>query len=136
MNRHASRLLAMARRWLGVDARDRMLDAELESFLQHEMDARIVEGMTPGEARRTALASTGGIQQVKERAGTRGRAPGSTRSGATPDTLLLAGTGAAVRVLIGLYRTSLGYDPHNVMIALINLPENRRHRMGRPRRVL
>ncbi len=38
--------------------------------------------------------------------------------------LLLAGTGAAVRVLIGLYRTSLGYDPHNVMIALINLPEN------------
>ena len=68
MNRHASRLLAMARRWLGVDARDRTLDAELESFLQHEMDARIVEGMTPGEARRTALASIGGIQQVKERA--------------------------------------------------------------------
>ena len=68
MNRHASRLLAMARRWLGVDARDRTLDAELESFLQHEMDARIDEGMTPGEARRTALASIGGIQQVKERA--------------------------------------------------------------------
>jgi predicted permease len=38
--------------------------------------------------------------------------------------LLLAGTGAAVRGLIGLYRTSLGYDPHNVIIALINLPEN------------
>jgi predicted permease len=38
--------------------------------------------------------------------------------------LLLAGTGAAVRVLIGLYRTSLGYDPHNVLIATINLPEN------------
>src|SRR6476661_10178808 len=38
--------------------------------------------------------------------------------------LLLAGTGAAVRVLIGLYRTSLGYDPHNVIIATINLPEN------------
>src|SRR5262249_59591922 len=37
---------------------------------------------------------------------------------------LLAGTGAAVRVLIGLYRTSLGYDPHNVIIASINLPEN------------
>jgi predicted permease len=68
MNRHGSRLLAMARRWLGVDARDRTLDAELESFLQHEMDARINEGMTPGEARRTALASIGGIQQVKERA--------------------------------------------------------------------
>jgi predicted permease len=38
--------------------------------------------------------------------------------------LLLASTGAAVRVLIGLYRTSLGYDPHNVIIASINLPEN------------
>lgn len=68
MNRHASRLLAMARRWLGGDARDRTLDAELESFLQHEIDARIDEGMTAGEARRTALASIGGIQQVKERA--------------------------------------------------------------------
>ncbi len=38
--------------------------------------------------------------------------------------LLLAGTGATVRGLIGLYRTSLGYDPHNVIIARINLPEN------------
>src|SRR3954465_7015612 len=38
--------------------------------------------------------------------------------------LLLAGTGAAVRGLIDLYRTSLGYDPHHVIIASINLPEN------------
>jgi predicted permease len=38
--------------------------------------------------------------------------------------LLLAGTGATVRGLIGLYRTSLGYDPHDVIIAVINLPEN------------
>src|SRR6476469_1372107 len=38
--------------------------------------------------------------------------------------LLLAGTGAAVRVLIGLYWTSLGYDPHDVIVATINLPEN------------
>src|SRR3954447_15703543 len=38
--------------------------------------------------------------------------------------LLLVGTGAAVRVLIGLYRTSLGYDPHDVIIASISLPEN------------
>src|SRR5262245_25034767 len=37
--------------------------------------------------------------------------------------LLLAGTGAAIRVLIGLYRTSLGYDPHHVIIATINLPD-------------
>ena len=38
--------------------------------------------------------------------------------------LLLAGAGAAVRVLIGLYQTSLGYDPHHVIVATINLPEN------------
>jgi hypothetical protein len=38
--------------------------------------------------------------------------------------LLLAGTGATVRGLIGLYRTSLGYDPHDVVVATINLPEN------------
>jgi len=38
--------------------------------------------------------------------------------------LLLVGTGAAVRVLIGLYRTSLGYDPYHVVVATINLPEN------------
>jgi predicted permease len=38
--------------------------------------------------------------------------------------LLLAGTGAAVRGLIGLYQTPLGYDPHNVIVAVINLPEN------------
>lgn len=38
--------------------------------------------------------------------------------------LLLTGTGAAMRGLIRLYRTSLGYDPHHVIIASINLPEN------------
>jgi predicted permease len=38
--------------------------------------------------------------------------------------LLLASTGATVRGLVGLYRTSLGYDPHDVIVATINLPEN------------
>jgi len=38
--------------------------------------------------------------------------------------LLLVGTGAAVKVLIGLYGTSPGYDPHDVIVATINLPEN------------
>jgi predicted permease len=41
----------------------------------------------------------------------------------TLTVLLLAGTGAAVRGLIGLYRTSLGYDPRNVVIARITLPD-------------
>ena len=38
--------------------------------------------------------------------------------------LLLAGTGAAIRALVGLYRTPLGYDPRHVLVALVNLPEN------------
>jgi predicted permease len=91
MNRHALRLLAMVRRWLGDDGGDRTLDAELEAFLQHETDARIDEGMTPGEARRTALASIGGIQQVKER--TR-----DARTGAWLEALWLD-TRYAVRIL-------------------------------------
>ncbi len=66
MNRHASRLAAMVRRWFDRGARDRTLDAELESFLAHDVDARIESGMTPEEARRTALAAIGGIQQTRE----------------------------------------------------------------------
>jgi predicted permease len=58
----------MVRRWFGDGARDRTLDAELESFLEHEIDARVESGMTPGNARRTALAAFGGLQQVKEQA--------------------------------------------------------------------
>ena len=58
----------MVRRWFGGGARDRTLDAELESFLQHEIDARMESGMTPEDARRTALAAFGGVQQVKEQA--------------------------------------------------------------------
>ncbi len=38
--------------------------------------------------------------------------------------LLVVGAGAAVRVLVGLYQTSLGYDPHQVVVATINLPDN------------
>jgi putative ABC transport system permease protein len=66
--KHASRVLAMVRGWFGGGARDRTLDAELESFLEHEIDARVKSGMTPAAARRTALATFGGVQQVKEQA--------------------------------------------------------------------
>ena len=66
--RHASRVLAMVRRWFGGGARDRTLYEELESFLEHEIDARVESGMTPEDARRTAFAGFGGVQQVKEQA--------------------------------------------------------------------
>lgn len=66
--RYASRVLAMVRRWFEGGARDRTLHEELESFLEHEIDARVESGMTPEDARRTAYASFGGVQQVKEQA--------------------------------------------------------------------
>lgn len=80
MKKHASRLLAMMRRWFDRGARDHTLDAELESFLQHDIDARIESGMAPAEARRTALASIGGVQQTREYAR-------DARAGASLDAL-------------------------------------------------
>lgn len=80
MNRHASRLAAMVRRWFGRGARDRTLDAELESFLQHDIDVRAESGMTPAEARRRALAAIGGMQQTREYAR-------DARAGASLDAL-------------------------------------------------
>jgi putative ABC transport system permease protein len=83
VNRHISRCTTMVRRWFDRGARDRTLDAELESFLQHDVDARIESGMTPGEARRTALAAIGGLQQTRESAR-------DARAGASLDALARA----------------------------------------------
>ncbi len=80
MNRHVSRFTTMVRRWFDRGARDRTLDAELESFLQHDIDARIETGMMPQEARRTALAAIGGLQQTREYAR-------DARTGASLDAL-------------------------------------------------
>jgi putative ABC transport system permease protein len=53
---------------------ERGLDDEVRAYLDHEIDARIDTGMSPSEARRTALADFGGVEQVKEhvRAGATG----------------------------------------------------------------
>ena len=64
----AARLLAMLRRWTSRGAKDRTLDADLESFVQHAIDDRIASGMRPDDARRTALSAFGGMQQVREHA--------------------------------------------------------------------
>ncbi|MEZ5316360.1 MAG: ABC transporter permease [Vicinamibacterales bacterium] len=80
MTRRLSRVLAMVRRWFDRGARDRTLDAELESFVEHEIDARMAEGLTPAEARRTALAAIGGLQQTREQAR-------AARTGAALDAL-------------------------------------------------
>ena len=51
---------------MGGESRRRQRDAELESFLEHDIDARIAAGMSPAEARRAALAAFGGVSQVRE----------------------------------------------------------------------
>jgi predicted permease len=55
------------RRWLRPVAWERGLHDELQAYLDHEIEARVGAGMSPDEARRTALADFGGVEQVKER---------------------------------------------------------------------
>src|SRR5580704_16684747 len=42
------------------------LSEELQFHLQNQIDEYVVEGMNPQEARRAALRSLGGVEQVKE----------------------------------------------------------------------
>jgi len=52
-------------RWRRPDAHERALDAELQTYLQADVDARIRAGDPPAEARRRALIDLGGIEAVK-----------------------------------------------------------------------
>ena len=45
---------------------ERELDAELQAYLELDVDENIRRGMAPKEARRTALARLGGVETVKE----------------------------------------------------------------------
>ena len=51
----------------GSRALERELDAELASHLQLHIDDNLRRGLSPGEARRQALLSLGGLEQTKER---------------------------------------------------------------------
>lgn len=48
------------------DARERELDAELESHLQMHIDDNLRAGMSPQQARRVAVMKLGGVDQTKE----------------------------------------------------------------------
>ncbi len=61
-----SRLRALAHRLRRPRSWERALHDELQAYLSHDIDARIRTGMSPAEARRTALADFGGVEQVKE----------------------------------------------------------------------
>ena len=63
------RLRALFFRLAGLfrkDLRDRDLAAEMDSHLQLHIDDNLRAGMTPDEARRSALLKLGGIEQTKE----------------------------------------------------------------------
>ena len=67
MRRAWSLLQAMLRRLFNGSAADAELSEELLAFVEHDTDSKIQSGMTPGDARRTALIELGGAEQVKER---------------------------------------------------------------------
>src|SRR5688572_27171375 len=60
-----ARLGAFVRRRRRSASWETQLRDELQAYLDHEVDARVSAGMSPMEARRTALAEFGGIEPVK-----------------------------------------------------------------------
>ena len=59
---YAARLVNLFRR----ERLERELDAELQAYLELDIEENIRRGMDPREARRTALARLGGVEAVKE----------------------------------------------------------------------
>jgi predicted permease len=58
---------AILRRWFrGTSEAERALDEEIASALQHEIDARIADGMSPAEAQRATRAAFGCVEPIKE----------------------------------------------------------------------
>ena len=64
-----SRLRDSAVRLVNLFRRERIereLDAELQAYLELDVEENIRRGMAPKEARRAALARLGGVETVKE----------------------------------------------------------------------
>ena len=55
------------RNLLGRGSRDRQLDEELESYVEHLVEKKVRAGLGPQEARRQALIELGGMEPVKEK---------------------------------------------------------------------
>jgi putative ABC transport system permease protein len=62
-----ARLVALGRTLFGGRRADRLLDAELEGYVEHLTDENVRAGMSREEARRRALLEVGGVEQVKEK---------------------------------------------------------------------
>ena len=66
MRRLWFRLRAMLRRMLDGGASDEELGEEIRAFLEHDIESKIRSGMTPKDARRTALIELGGAERIKD----------------------------------------------------------------------
>ncbi len=60
------RLKAFTRRLFRRNVVEQDLNDEIDAYLQADIDARTIRGLTPEEARRTALVELGGNDQLKE----------------------------------------------------------------------
>ena len=61
-----SQLQSAIQRLLGRGQADSQMESELRAYVDLVTDERIASGMSPSEARRSALAEFGGIEQVKQ----------------------------------------------------------------------
>ena len=62
----ASRFTAAFRNFFRRQQLERQLDDEVRSYVDMLTDERVAAGMSPSEARRTALADSGGIEPIKQ----------------------------------------------------------------------
>ena len=61
------RLSSLLRNLIRKDQVEQELAEEVQSYLEMLIDAKVRDGLEPGEARRAALIELGGVEQVKER---------------------------------------------------------------------
>jgi len=125
MMRRLSRLRFLFGRWRRSSSHERALDAEVQAYLDADIDARVRAGESVVDARRQALMDLGGIEQVKEVV--RDRRAGAWVDGVVQDlryALRTLGkspsfTGSVVgSVSIGMAAMIAGYAFANAMLFL------------------
>jgi putative ABC transport system permease protein len=62
-----ARIASLWRTLFGGESADRHLDAEVGGYVDHLADEKVRTGMSPDDARRSALLEVGGAEQLKER---------------------------------------------------------------------